>query len=139
MQCTYGWDWVERFVTCGIYRPVYLVFHNKMELEHVYVFTDQVDACSAQIKIIEHFRGFENGTWVTTEVLDPLGEVIHCNKSWCQEEESVLYCDVEKPQLWYPHTYGEQPIYTLRITVGEQVKSQKFGIRTVKEYRPIPF
>ena len=24
MQCTYGWDWVERFVTCGIYRPVYL-------------------------------------------------------------------------------------------------------------------
>lgn len=132
MQCTYGWDWVERFVTCGIYRPVYLVFHNKMELEHVYVFTDQVDAYSTQIKIIEHFRGFENGTLVTTEVLDPLGEVIHCNKSWCQEEESVLYCDVEKPQLWYPHTYGEQPLYTLRITVGEQVTCQKFGIRTVK-------
>jgi len=19
MQCTYSWDWVERFVTCGIY------------------------------------------------------------------------------------------------------------------------
>lgn len=132
MQCTYGWDWVERFVTCGIYRPVYLVFHNKMELEDVYVITDQVDAYSAQIKIKEHFRGFETGGLVKTEVLDPQGTVIHCNESWCQEEESVLYCDVKKPQLWYPHTYGEQPIYTLRITVGEQVTCQKFGIRTVK-------
>ena len=132
MQCTYGWDWVERFVTCGIYRPVYLVFHNKMELEDVYVVTDQVDAYSAQIKIKEHFRGFEIGDLVTTEVLDPQGTVIHCSKSWCQEAEGILYCDVEAPQLWYPHTYGAQPLYTLRITVGEQITCQKFGIRTVK-------
>ena len=26
MQCTYGWDWVARFVTCGIWRDVYLDF-----------------------------------------------------------------------------------------------------------------
>lgn len=132
MQCTYGWDWVERFVTCGIYRPVYIVYHEKMELEHVYVFTDNIDGYSTQIKITEHFRSFENGALVKTEVINPQGEIVHCNESWCQEEECVLYCDVENPQLWYPHTYGEQPIYTLRITVGEQVAYQKFGIRTVK-------
>lgn len=132
IQCTYGWDWVERFVTCGIYRPVYIVFHDKMELERVYVFTDNIDSYSAQIKITEHFRGFETGSLVKTEVINPQGEVVHCNESWCQEEESVLYCDVENPQLWYPHTYGEQPIYTLRITVGKQITYQKFGIRTVK-------
>lgn len=132
MQCTYGWDWVERFVTCGIYRPVYIVCHEKMELEHVYVFTDSIDSYSAQIKVTEHFRGFETGSLVKTEVLSPQGEIVHCNESWCQEEESVLYCDVENPKLWYPHTYGEQLLYTLRITVGEQVTCQKFGIRTVK-------
>lgn len=132
MQCTYSWDWVERFVTCGIYRPVYIWFHDKMELEHVYVFTDNIDAYSAQIKITEHFRGYETGALVKTEVLDPEGEVVQRNESWCKEEESVLYFDIDNPKLWYPHTYGEQPLYTLRITVGEQVTNQKFGIRTVK-------
>ena len=28
MQCTVGWDWVDRFVTMGIYRPVYNRFYN---------------------------------------------------------------------------------------------------------------
>ena len=132
MQCTYSWDWVERFVTCGIYRPVYILFHDKTELEHVYVFADNIDAYSAQIKITEHFRGYEAGALIKTEVLNPEGEVIQRNESWCQEEESILYFDIDNPKLWYPHTYGEQPLYTLRITVGEQVTCQKFGIRTVK-------
>lgn len=132
IQCTYSWDWVERFVTCGIYRPVYIVCHEKMELEHVYVYTDNIDTYSAQIKITEHFCGFESGALVKTEVINPQGEVIRCNDTWCQEEESILYFDIENPELWYPHTYGEQPLYTLRITLGEQVTYQKFGIRTVK-------
>ena len=31
MQCTYGWDWVDRFVTCGIFRPVSL----RLSLIHI--------------------------------------------------------------------------------------------------------
>lgn len=132
MQCTYGWDWMERFVTYGIYRPVYIVFHEAMEMEHVYVFTNSIDRYSAQIKVTENFRGYETGGLVKTEVLSPQGEVLHTNDTWVQEEESILYFDIDNPQLWYPHTYGEQPLYTLRITVGNQITYQKFGIRTVK-------
>lgn len=132
MQCTYGWDWVERFVTCGIYRPVYVVFHEKMELENVYIVTTNIDKYSAQIKVTEYFRKSETGGLIKTEILNPQGEVILSNESWCQEAESVLYFDVDDSQLWYPHTYGAQPIYTLRITMGSQVTCQKFGIRTVK-------
>ena len=132
LQCTYGWDWVDRFVTCGIFRPVYLVFENTMSLEDVYIFTNNLDTYSAQMKVSERFRNFEAGSAVKTEVLDPQGNVIHCVVHYCEEKESILYFDIEEPRLWYPRPYGEQPLYTLRISVGEQVTCQKFGIRTVK-------
>lgn len=61
MQCTYGWDWVDRFVTSGIFRPAYLVFENSMDLKDAYVFTNNLDAYSAQIKVTEHFQMFEQG------------------------------------------------------------------------------
>ena len=28
IQCTYSWDWVDRFVTMGIFRPVYLEYRD---------------------------------------------------------------------------------------------------------------
>ena len=132
MQCTYGWDWVDRFVTCGIFRPVYLTFHNEMELEHVYVFTDSIDEYSAQIKVIETMRGFESGGLVKTEVFAPDGRRVEWAEHYCEERQNIIYFDLENPQLWYPHPYGEQPLYTLKITVGNQMSEQRFGIRTVK-------
>lgn len=132
LQCTYGWDWVDRFVTCGIFRPAYLVFENKMSLEHVYVYTNNVDAYSAQIKVTETFRNFAEGSVVKTEIIDPAGTLLASKEHYSQEQESILYFDIEEPKLWYPRPYGEQPLYTLRICVGEQTVCQKFGIRTVK-------
>ena len=35
MQCTYGWDWVARFVTMGIFRDVRLEFITKDYLEDI--------------------------------------------------------------------------------------------------------
>jgi len=132
MQCTYGWDWVERFVTCGIYREAYILFEEDMDLEHVYVFTKNIDQYSAQIKVTEHFKRYDFGSLVKTEILDPTGKVVGCKENYCEEEECVLYFDVEEPKLWYPIPFGEQPLYTLKITVGEHVHEQKFGIRIVK-------
>lgn len=132
MQCTYGWDWVDRFVTCGIYRAAYITFEEDMDLENVYVFTNNIDSYSAQVKVTEHFKRFEQGGLVKTEIVDPAGAVIACQEHYCEEEQSILYFDIEEPKLWYPRPYGEQPLYTLKITVGEHVHYQKFGIRTVK-------
>lgn len=132
IQCTYGWDWVDRFVTCGIFRPVYVVFEDSMALDSVYVTTNDIDSYSAQIKVKETFINFESGCIVKTEVLDLQGQRICYTEKYCQERESILYFDVEAPKLWYPQPYGEQPLYTLKVTVGEQIFIQEFGIRTVK-------
>ena len=132
MQCTYGWDWVDRFVTCGIFRSVYVVFEDSMALENVYVITNSIDTYSAQIKVKETFLNYAEGAVVKTEVLNPQEQVVCSKLQYCQEQENIFYFDIENPQLWYPRPYGEQPLYTLKITVGEQVFYQKFGIRTIK-------
>ena len=132
MQCTYGWDWVDRFVTCGIYRPAYITFDCGMEPKDVYVYTTNVDEYSAQIKVTEHFKGYEKGGIVKTEIIDPQGVVIHCREHYCEEEESIFYFDIESPKLWYPVPYGEHPLYTLKVTVGGNELREQFGVRTVK-------
>ena len=38
MQCTYGWDWTMRFVTCGIPKSCYLEFDNTPRAADTYVY-----------------------------------------------------------------------------------------------------
>lgn len=132
MQCTYGWDWVDRFVTAGIYKPVYIIDDVNMQLEHAYVYTNQLDSFSAQIKVVENFKNCKEGQIVKTEILDCEGNLVKEAKSFCQEEQMILYFDISNPQLWFPRPYGTQPLYTLRITIEENAHEEKFGIRTVK-------
>lgn len=54
------------------------------------------------------------------------------SEQYCEEVENTLYFDIANPKLWFPRPYGEQPLYTLKITVESNVYEQKFGIRTVK-------
>ena len=132
MQCTYGWDWVDRFVTCGIYRPVYLVFENGMDIDNVYVFTASIDEYGAQIKVAESFKNFESGGLIQTNIIDPQGKMICSQEHYCEEKENILYFDIEHPQLWFPRPYGKQPLYEIEIIIGKIIHRQKFGIRTVK-------
>ncbi|HPY78467.1 MAG TPA: hypothetical protein PLQ45_11515, partial [Anaerohalosphaeraceae bacterium] len=42
MQCGFGWDWVHRLVTCGIWRPIRLVSYSQARIEDVYVSTKKI-------------------------------------------------------------------------------------------------
>jgi beta-mannosidase len=56
IQCTYGWDWVGRFVTSGIFRDVYLECSNGIDVENVYIYTENVDSFGAQIYTEMNFK-----------------------------------------------------------------------------------
>jgi len=36
---------------------------------------------------------------------------------------------LNKPELWWPNTYGKQPLYTADVKIGASHKSFKFGVR----------
>lgn len=132
MQCTYGWDWVDRFVTVGIYRPVYLEYDTGIDVEDVYVATTSIDRYSAQLRVEINFKHYEKGALARASILSPDGETVGVSQFYANLPTSVRYFDIASPALWYPAGYGEQPIYRLRVEVGENVFEQPFGIRTVK-------
>ena len=128
MQCTYGWDWVARFVTSGIYKDTYIEFEDNLTTDNVYIHTVSIAGGVPQICFEAEFKNYEKGDMVTLEIISPEGEKILSHNYFVKERELKGYIDLPGARLWYPAGYGEQPIYTLRLCG----KEYKFGIRTAR-------
>lgn len=138
MQCTYSWDWVGRFVTCGIFGEVSLVFPGTADIDNVYVYTKSIDSFSAQIGFVMNFAVNGEGAYAEYEISDPDGAVIFRKSRPIVGNSIAEKVDIPSPALWYPNGYGESPLYTLTLTVKSpdgsvsDGKTVNFGIRTVK-------
>lgn len=129
MQCTYGWDWVARFVTCGIYRPVSLrVGQPEITDDDIYLYTITADEEWAEIAAELHFC---KTCTARAELCDPSGSVIYENDFYCAEEFRKERITIKDPHLWFPNGMGAQPLYLFRIKIGGAVAAScRFGIRT---------
>jgi len=132
IQCTYSWDWVDRFVTMGIHRPVLLEYDNGIDIEDVYIYTESVDAFSATMHLTLDFKNYKPGAVAEARIIDPDGNEVGRTELYADRRRYVRRIDIKQPQLWYPNGYGAQPLYTLIVRVGENEKNVSFGIRTVK-------
>lgn len=132
MQCTYGWDWTMRFVTCGICGDVYILeCGNETLVKNVYVYTENLDEDSAQIGIDTEFDNLCNGI-LTYEVFCE-GSLVKTSRIFCAEKFLRVRMEIEEPKLWYPAGYGKANLYTLKIkNESGEIHSEEFGIRTVK-------
>lgn len=126
IQCTYGWDWVARFVTCGIWRDVYLDFTDGFSVKNAYIYTEQIFENSAQIVVEAEFENYQSGKFIEIEIIAPDGQTVYRHNKFCREPFMKEYIDIPAAKLWYPIGYGSQPIYKLKIC-GEKFT---FGIRT---------
>lgn len=70
---------------------------------------------------------------VTIEVVDPTGKAILHRSVQVSDGKFATTASVANPQLWYPHLYGEQPLYTVTARLGEyDSRSQHIGIRRLQ-------
>lgn len=128
IQCTYGWDWVGRFVTMGLWRDVYIDCEEGFRVKDAYIYTESICDNSAEIVVEAEFMGYENGGFADVSIISPKGETVYKNRFFRKEGYLKQYIDIPDALLWYPSGYGSQPLYTLKICG----KEFKFGIRTVK-------
>ncbi|MBE6883432.1 MAG: hypothetical protein E7487_02375 [Ruminococcaceae bacterium] len=134
MQCTYGWDWVARFIACGLGNCT-LVSREEDELiiDNVYLTTLDVDEESASVRADVTFSETYRGRLLSFSLLSPDSTAVQTICKYCAEALIRIDFDVPAPQLWYPLGYGEQPLYTFVLKDGNCVIFQEnFGIRTVK-------
>lgn len=156
MQCTYGWDWVHRFLSTGIWRPVTLTSYNSGRLLDVMVRTLECSDEHARLELeieTECLRG--HATNVHLEMLGPEGDIVwqkaiagnvsNGNGSSRHRHQITIQAEIDQPLLWWPNGEGNQPLYSLRATLEaaggsiQDTREVEFGIRTIEiERNPLP-
>lgn len=133
-QCTYGWDWTMRFVSCGIGGDTYIEEIPKgLKIEDVYVYTKDIDSCSAAVGIDVYTSDFDDGEILYMDIYDSNGILIRHIEKYCSEEFLKLDIDIPEPMLWFPRGYGEQNLYKLTIKASDrELYTTDFGIRKVR-------
>ena len=147
-HCMFGWDWGPRLPGVGLWRPVSLVAYDTARIDSTYVtqkHTDGAVEISTRVELqsasAESFvYGAENVLLlkaepeltklsVKAEVYDPEGALVATG-------DGVTPVRIEKPRLWWPAGYGEQPLYTVKVSLlcGEKVLDtweRRIGLRTM--------
>ena len=132
IQCTYSWDWVDRFVTMGIFRAVRLVFRKQNEIDNFYLFTKDINPYSAQMQLEINIRDFSKSyDPLIFEVYTPDNKLCYKKSRALVKEKFIEHFDIKDAELWYPNGYGSQPLYTLKISTPTSSKEIKFGIRKI--------
>lgn len=139
MQCTFGWDWVNRFVSYGIWRPISLQFEPMATISNVYVYTQTIDESGAAIRYsLEVGRNYDAQLSAKVTIRDPQGNTVWQKQKKIVSKTLELTADISQPELWWPAGYGEQPLYTVETSLSTssgrhiQLHRVQFGIRTVR-------
>lgn len=140
---SYGWDWGIRLATCGIWRPVRLVFSDVARIEDYYVRQASVSASKADV---------DNRLEITNVTSRPVSALLkvayHYSANDTKEvqkqiglrpgENTVsLPVMIDNPHLWMPNGWGEPSLYKFTASVsvdGVEVASQErqVGLRSIR-------
>jgi len=134
-QYHWGWDWGPALNTSGPWKPIYLeIFHARISS---FLVRQEVssDLESAVLKISGAVEGKHEGV-VEIDVLSPSGESVLKKKVKVQVDEKGAFAtelEIQKPELWFPFTYGAQPLYTISASLpGLDKQERKIGFRRLR-------
>ena len=137
----YGWDWGPRFVTCGIWRPVYLVSWSDIRLTDVAVMTQSIDTGSA-ILSFEVSIGSSLNRNANIKITDRDSKTtLYRNKIALTPGNNTISgaFRVDDPELWWSNGLGDPHLYNLQVNVKAggtiDTKNIRTGIRTVELVR----
>ncbi len=145
-QYQYGWDWGPRFVTCGIYKDVKLIFWNNAEIENVQFHLISINNNLAEVQFnCEIKSDIVSDVILQTSytlpmqlnVIPPINithQTIHLIKGL---STYVINQTIESPQRWWTNGLGKPTLYPFTIslvndkeTLNENIIN--IGLRTVE-------
>ncbi len=129
-QCMAGWDWGPCLMTGGIYDDAALIGIDGPRIDYattrarregdcwqldIDIDLDSAEPCTACVRaeLAARRPGMPPLAAQACEVELPRGRA-----------RKTLGLRVERPELWWPQGYGEQPLYELYVTVSDPRKAQ---------------
>lgn len=135
----FGWDWGPKFITAGIWKPVYLETwenHRPMEIQ---LFTGEINTKKADVRT-ELFINSNITEKATLTVTDKTtGKVVGKKKlilSPDQQKYAVVF-SIKNPILWWCNGLGEPHLYELNFELKTSSgfswsKHIPYGIRKIE-------
>lgn len=135
-HCMFGWDWGAQIPDCGIWRSIDLIGYSLIRLEDVEIIQHH-EKRKVTLEIRVSAEIIRKGTYIMqAELVTPDGRVSAITETM-EGNTAVLTMEIENPKLWWPHGFGEHPLYTVSVFAldmnGNQwdSKSYKIGLRTM--------
>lgn len=135
-HCMFGWNWAANVPDCGIWRSIDLIGYSLIRLEDVLI-VQRHEKKKVVLDIHVKADFIRNGHYIIqSELVTPDGKVSAITETMT-EKEVVLTMEIENPKLWWPHGFGDQPLYTVSVFAldmnGNQwdSKSYRIGLRTM--------
>jgi beta-mannosidase len=138
MQCSFGWDWVNRFVSAGLWRPVTLRTYDSGRIQDLFVYTEDFDSSAANLRVrfgVE--RHGDEPLTAEVRILDPSGRVCASPRARLVNDKADEEVCVVRPRVWWPNGLGEHPMYRCEVTLSRadgtvvDRRETEFGIRSV--------
>ncbi len=143
LQYTYGWDCGPRIEQVGLFRDVYLAFHQKARLQYPFFDTTELTDHSATIQCGVEIERFSEDFDVRMRISYEGEEIENKTLAPLQDDKRTFVAwqgKISNPHLWYPNGLGAHPLYDISFTVengGVVYDELHFmaGLRTVKLLR----
>ena len=142
-QCTFFWDWVERFVSAGIAGEASLILPDRAEIEDISILTRSLVEDYASLLLEVQTKGARDGAArYEITLVDPEGKTVWQECARVCFDRVCRQAEIRHPRLWWPCGYGEQPLYTACVRLLDadggtlDERSTTFGIRTAQLFYP---
>ncbi len=143
----YGWDFAPRYVTCGIWKDVYIEAWNYAKISKIITSIDKLTTEEAKINFrinidCAPFIAHKNYTYILTNLNE---NVIYDSATFgnFHSSHSLTIIDFEfsavihSPKLWWCNGLGEPHLYTFKLIVKSEDKKIdekiiKVGLRKIE-------
>ncbi|MEP6819426.1 MAG: glycoside hydrolase family 2 protein [bacterium] len=112
----FGWDWGPRFVTSGIWRPIYLEGWNQAHVNDLHILPKQITADAANLTAdIEIVAGDKTSARIVVDNLRDKHVAVSRDVTLVKGSNRLnLDFVIPHPALWWPNGLGTHPLYTFK-------------------------
>ena len=135
----YGWDWGPRFVTAGIWKPVYLQPWDEARVNNLQILVKSLSTETASITANVEIEASEP-TEATLLLNNVTGRSVAGKRQVSLKQGTNIVpfeFSIAHPAMWWPNGLGEHPLYKFnaRLIVKGKVADQlttQTGLRTLE-------
>jgi beta-mannosidase len=131
----WGWDWGPKLPPIGIWKDLRIEGYCVAKLEDVHIRQKHVDGkVTVTAKVVVEAWNRESLSVIAT-LTAPNGMKQTTSVDVAYRTEAVI--EVDDPQLWWPHEYGQQNLYQLEVALLEETsvldaRKYTIGLRTIE-------